>query len=252
MRLCFAAVFGLLAGCAHGQRVTHLDKVTVTTVRRNHNNVHVVQTAAGMLLVDAGLERDAPALDAQLRRAGVDPADLKLIVITHGHADHAGGAMWFKARYGTPIMAGAADVGPLNLGQNEPLCPIGRIAQSRLDTDQNETWPGTQPDRLVGRDGTAHLADFGFDMLVYNVAGHTPGSLVLYAGDALVVGDLVRGRIVGHRPHRHFYMCDVPDNDADIRTLLEATATPDTQVFVGHFGPLDGAQLGRWVADAAP
>ena len=69
-------------------------------------------------------------------------------------------------------------------------------------------------------------------------AGHTEGSLMYVVGGVAFVGDLFRGSITGHKAVRHFYMCDLDDNAADVRTLLQTDA-PDAEVFFpGHFGPL--------------
>ena len=97
-----------LAGCATSHSVVTLpDGITVHTFRRDYSNAHVVTRGEELLMVDAGLEANAPALEADLRSAGFDPARLKAIVLTHGHADHAGGAAYFQRRFGTRIVAGA-------------------------------------------------------------------------------------------------------------------------------------------------
>jgi len=43
-------------------------------------------------IVDSGPASSAPAVLAGIRQAGIDPADINYIVITHVHLDHAGGA----------------------------------------------------------------------------------------------------------------------------------------------------------------
>jgi hypothetical protein len=57
--------------------------------------------------------------------------------------------------------------------------------------------------------------------------------------DTAVVGDLLRGAIVGSSAERHFYMCDLADNDRDIRHLLTDLAPKAKWFFAGHFGPVD-------------
>jgi glyoxylase-like metal-dependent hydrolase (beta-lactamase superfamily II) len=65
--------------------------VTVHTFRRAYTNAHLVRRGDVAFLVDSGLEGEAPALEAELRAIGVDPATLKAVVLTHGHAAHEGG-----------------------------------------------------------------------------------------------------------------------------------------------------------------
>ena len=48
---------------------------------------------------------------------------------------------------------------------------------------------------------------------------------------------MFRGAIVGRSAETHFYMCDLEDNRADVRALLDAA--PEVEVFfTGHFGPV--------------
>ncbi len=46
------------------------------------------------------------------------------------------------------------------------------------------------------------------------------------------MGDFFRGSIVGRAARRHFYICDLPSNDADVRTLLEGPAKDVDLFFV--------------------
>src|SRR5436189_52758 len=51
----------------------------------------------------------ARRLEAQLRALRLDPANVKFILLGHGHADHFGGAKFFQNKYGTKVAASAAD-----------------------------------------------------------------------------------------------------------------------------------------------
>jgi phosphoribosyl 1,2-cyclic phosphodiesterase len=68
-------------------------------------NAALVRSAAGLLLVDAGLS--ASQLVSRLQSAGVDPAELQGILITHEHGDHTRGLGVFTRRYGIPVLANA-------------------------------------------------------------------------------------------------------------------------------------------------
>ena len=48
-------------------------------------------------LVDSGVVSSAPMIAAAVREAGRDLADLRWILLTHGHWDHTGGARALKA-----------------------------------------------------------------------------------------------------------------------------------------------------------
>ena len=68
-------------------------------------NAALVRCAGGLLLVDAGLS--ASQLTSRLQLAGVDPADLHGIILTHEHGDHTRGLGVFTRKHRIPILANA-------------------------------------------------------------------------------------------------------------------------------------------------
>src|SRR5262249_23058007 len=51
----------------------------------------LVASDKGLILLDGGLPQSAPLIDASIRKLGFRPEDLRLIVNSHAHFDHAGG-----------------------------------------------------------------------------------------------------------------------------------------------------------------
>lgn len=235
----------LLTACAAGQTTRQLGgDVQVRTLRHSWTNAHLVTHGAAAFLVDAGLERDAPALDADLRAAGIDPAALSLIVLTHGHADHAGGAGWFQRRYGTRVVLGRGDEALTAAGHNDPLCPTNDDARDRLEADSAETFTPFAPTVVV--DEALDLeALTGVSARAVRLPGHTGGSLVVLLPDAALVGDLFRGDVFTSATRTHFYMCDLDDNRRDVTALLEQLAPKAAVFFPGHFGPLERSSVER-------
>jgi hydroxyacylglutathione hydrolase len=233
-----SSALAALAGCATSDAVTALlEGVTVHTFRRDYTNAHVVSRGDAFFMVDSGLEANAPALAEDLRRAGFEPARLRAIVLTHGHADHAGGAAWFRQRFGTRVIAGEADGPLLAAGANDHLCPTSDRARDRVAADQAARFTPIPPDVSV-RTEVALEALVGIAGTVVPLPGHTPGSLVVTIPGAALVGDLFRGAIAGTSAEVHFYMCDLEDNRGDVRALLERLAPAATRFFTGHFGPV--------------
>jgi phosphoribosyl 1,2-cyclic phosphodiesterase len=72
-------------------------------------NCSVVESASTRLLVDAGFS--ARQIVARLDRAGIDPASLSGILVTHEHIDHVQGLEVFSRRFRLPVYAnrGTAD-----------------------------------------------------------------------------------------------------------------------------------------------
>jgi hydroxyacylglutathione hydrolase len=228
----------VLTGCATSHSVTALPGgITVHTFRRDYTNAHVISRGEAFFMVDAGLEANAPALADDLRREGFEPPRLRAIILTHGHADHAGGAAWFRRQFGTRVIVGEADVPILAAGANDHLCPTTDRARDRVTADQASRFTPFAADQTievdVALDGIAAIPG-----TITPLPGHTPGSLVVTIPGAVLVGDLFRGAIVGNSAELHFYMCDLDDNRRDVRTLLEHIAPTATTFFTGHFGPL--------------
>ena len=127
------------------------------------------------------------------------------------------------------------------------VCPTGWLARQRVEKDLAARYAGFEADVLV--DAALDLGALaGVPGRVIPMAGHTPGSLVVVAGDAAFVGDLFRGEIVGSGAETHFYMCDLEDNRRDIRALLDDYPEVKT-FFTGHFGPVDREDVEAYLED---
>jgi hydroxyacylglutathione hydrolase len=210
--------------------------LAVHTFVREYTNAHLVVEGSRYFLVDAGLASEAERLDQDLRDEGFDPAKLKAIILTHGHADHAGGARYFQQKYGTKIIAGR-DERMMAEGHNDKLCPTDSRARSRLAADRAATYTATTADQVIEVETSlAPLTDI--EGRITPLPGHTAGALVVKVGDAVLVGDLFRGGIIGSSAEKHFYMCDLEDNRRDIEQLLQDIAPSAVLFFPGHFGPL--------------
>ncbi len=66
-------------------------------------NTHIVANARAIAIVDAGMPHQANRILRRIRALGHSPQDVRLILITHGHIDHAGSALALKRATGAPI-----------------------------------------------------------------------------------------------------------------------------------------------------
>jgi glyoxylase-like metal-dependent hydrolase (beta-lactamase superfamily II) len=219
------------------QRFPRADGLEVITLTHDATNVHVVKQGDAAFLFDTGYEKHGEAVEADLRALGLDPAKLKAVVVSHAHADHAGAARFFQQHFKVPVVVGAGDEPMFAAGQNEPLCPQGLIANLRRSGDQAGHYTGSTPDVVVS--GELDLKELtGIDAKAVLVPGHTRGSVVVVAGDVVLVGDLLRGSIIGSGAETHFFMCDLEENKRNVARVLSELAPKAATVFTGHFGPV--------------
>ena len=86
---------------------------------------HLIRTDEGLILIDAGYPEAKHLLWESIIRLGFDPADVRWIILTHGHSDHYGAANEFRNLYGTKVAISAEDAeylrGRVSCGKQSPL-----------------------------------------------------------------------------------------------------------------------------------
>ena len=82
-----------------------------------------VTTSAGIILIDAIFDYSVEdEVVGGLKKLGLDPAQIKYVVVSHAHGDHAAGAKFLQERFGARLVMSAADYDLLDT-QNPPWKP---------------------------------------------------------------------------------------------------------------------------------
>jgi metallo-beta-lactamase class B len=70
-----------------------------------------LKTSEGIILIDAlnNTVEAAALIEGGLRKLGLDPAQIRYVVITHGHGDHYGGAKYLADKYKARVVMSEAD-----------------------------------------------------------------------------------------------------------------------------------------------
>ncbi len=67
-------------------------------------------TTAGIIVIDALYDYAViDAVEAGMKKLGLDPVDMKYLIITHGHGDHHGGTRYLQDKYRPRVVMGARD-----------------------------------------------------------------------------------------------------------------------------------------------
>jgi metallo-beta-lactamase class B len=99
----------------------------------------LITTRAGHVLIDGGMEESAPRIAANVARLGYRMRDVRYILISHAHWDHAGGLAGLKRLAPRAVLiASAADRPTLELGRSldrDDLAPFERVRVDRVVGD---------------------------------------------------------------------------------------------------------------------
>lgn len=155
-------------------------------------SIYAIDCGDGLVLIDAGCGLEPELIEANLRGDGFDPARVHAVVLTHTHADHAGGSRGWKNRTGCQIVAPEGERGVVE--GTEDISAVLETAKQAGIYPLDYTFPTLKVDVGV-RDGD--VLTFGDCRLhAIEVAGHSPhhtcywaeieGRRVLFSGDAVL------------------------------------------------------------------
>lgn len=162
------------------------------------SNWLIVRDDSGFILIDGGYPADRGLVLESIRGLGLEPADAKAMLITHGHVDHTGSAAYFSRTFGTPILCSPEELAHVQ-GKEKHQVTIGQVlarawrprvfrwmvhvikakALQAEPATRAEAWT---PERLRNLPGSP---------VAVLVPGHTPGNvaLLLPGAHAIAVGD---------------------------------------------------------------
>jgi len=212
-----------------------------------HVHAFALRTPTGLVLVDAGVSPFPPvrpwaehtSLEEALRIAGADPADVRLVVHTHLHADHAGGSVVDgEPRYPNAVHVVHPADWSRSVGADHPNWARGamqrpfEVGMVDLATEDHEVWPGVR---------------------VVHAPGHTPGhrSAVLRDGEMsmLFTGDLLHTPIqVASPEHPSNHDVDADEACRSRVRLVQQARAEGWIVSVSHCPPVragGSVRLGR-------
>ena len=213
-------------------------------------NAHLIVGEAGCILVDAGLPNSERKIERVLARHGLALHNIKLIIVTHAHVDHAGSAARLRESSGAPILGHRDDADFYSRRAPMTFCPTGWFGWLFLKTPlPHQPYTGFEPDILLAGAETMNLEAFGVSGIVRHTAGHTPGSIsVELSSEDALVGDLISSGILlggiaftgrARRP-------PFEDDPLAVASELERLVHAGTKRFyMGHGGPLQAAEVLR-------
>jgi len=186
----------------------------IITISLDGTNCYLVRNDSGYLLIDTNFPFQRSNLEAEFEKAGCQPENLKLIVITHGDIDHTGNCAYLRDKYQVKIAMHEGDTemclkdgrtrdrGKMPEGFPIPLMVLWLTKGILRFAFRQATWRKPfdrfEPDILL--EEGQNLAEYGFDAKILYTPGHSRGSIsVLTNSGDLFCGDMfnhVWGRII--------------------------------------------------------
>ena len=187
--------------------------------------IYLLSVAGEAALIDSGCGQATDLLLANIEAAGVAPASIRRLLLTHCHFDHTGGAAQLRRLLGCSTVAHELDAPFIEAGDDEVTaatwynsrltpCPIDR----KLAADKDMV--------IVG----------GRAIEAIHIPGHSPGSvayLVESGGRRIVFAQDVHG------PLDESLRSNAADYQRSLQTLIRLRADVLCE---GHYGIFEGRE----------
>ncbi len=127
----------------------------------------LIATPQGLILVDGALTQSAPIIDANIRALGFKTTDVKFILTSHAHYDHAGGLHALQRYTRATVLASAESARAFALGYPVPEDP-------QYEGPGKDGFPKVENVKVVKDREPTTLG--GTTVVPHYMPGHTPGA----------------------------------------------------------------------------
>ena len=189
-------------------------------------STHIIDTGDGLIMLDAGYLEAKDEIISNMEKLGLSVGDIKYILLTHGHVDHAGAARYFRELTGAKIAIGAADREYVN-GEND-------LTYAR---EYEMTFDFFEPDMLLTDGDVITLG--GTSIRAVATPGHTPGAMSYFFnvtdGEESFTAALHGGMGINTLSREYLDRYDLPYSlRADFVSAMERLAEERVDIFLGN------------------
>jgi metallo-beta-lactamase class B len=184
-----------------------------------------ITTSSGIIIIDPIFDYSVEEqVVGGLKKLGLDPAQIKYVVVSHAHRDHAGGAWYLQERFGARVLLTAQDWDMLE--------------------KNTQSWPKPKRDMVVTDRQQLTLGDTTLTFI--HTFGHTPGTMstIFPVKDhgtphvaALWGGTGFNFTITPQQPASHWFDAYI----ASAQRFREAAAKAGADVFLSNHPSWDGS-----------
>ncbi|MFP5236320.1 MAG: subclass B3 metallo-beta-lactamase [Acidobacteriota bacterium] len=127
---------------------------------------YLVVTPKGDILINSNLESSPALIRKSVEKLGFKFSDVKILLISHAHFDHAAGSALIKKMTGAKYEVMDADVATVESGGRDDFA---------FGHDRTMWFPPTKVDRVLHDGDTVELG--GTVLTAHKTAGHTKGAI---------------------------------------------------------------------------
>ncbi len=205
-------------------------ELDITMIKGGTDNCYIVSDRKEAILVDTGSGKYLK----QVINA-CSQYDMKLIVLTHPHFDHAENAEAISRRFKIPVAYHREDDAIFDVYDSQPLQSYGAVGAVvlKLSLKQLRTTRVIRPaNHFYVKNGDT-FDDYGFPSVkVVELPGHTRGSIGLLVGDnSLIVGDALDNWIKPGMGHLYY------DLETQKKTYEKIQSMGIKNIYYGHGKP---------------
>lgn len=125
---------------------------------------YLIVTSRGNILINTGYQSDVSGIKKSIEKLGFKFDDIKILLISHAHGDHEGGAAIVKKETGAKYMVMDADVSVVESGGKTDF---------RYANDPDQRYQPAKVDRVLHDSDQVKLGDTV--LVAHKTAGHTKG-----------------------------------------------------------------------------
>lgn len=201
-------------------------------IKGKTDNCYIVSEGKDAVLVDTA---SGESYETVLKECS--KYNIRLIVLTHVHFDHAENAAKLSRIFGVPVAYHPADDPLFDSFDNQPLKSFGIVGKVVLGMSLKvlRNTAVERPDNIIHIKEGDDLSAYGINAKIIELPGHTAGSIgVDVEGTDLIVGDALDNWISPSIGHLY------SDMDALKKSTEKIRALGPCKIYYGHGKPTSG------------
>ncbi|MHA1867557.1 MAG: MBL fold metallo-hydrolase [Candidatus Heimdallarchaeaceae archaeon] len=163
--------------------------ISIHRIKLGYVNSYLIKENSNYILVDTGMLKSHKKIINFLRKLSIEPKNIKLIVITHGHIDHIGSVKEMKEITGAEVLMHETEAKMVEKGNTPEAVLTNKLLKMIFPSIKREITPFSVEIKVSNE---LSLSDYGFDAKIIHTPGHTDGSIsLIFKQKHAFIGDIV-------------------------------------------------------------